>query len=107
MPTETSDHSYTIAEAIVVNESPDFTEQLDSETARHIFPIFGGSDPGENGRYLPAPPPWREFKGDVLLDLTPPVLSDKDTLRATTFRCGDPVKVTVSAALALRRPVLI
>lgn len=103
------------------------------QTQDTTFPIFGGPQPGKNSNLLPDPPPWRQFTDESAYSRKAPDLSDRDTKRAAAFyywgrlssdRINSPdasvavsadtdlpqqqdIRLTVSAALALRRPLLV
>jgi MoxR-like ATPase len=72
-----------------------------------VFPVYGGPNPGTNHKRIPAPPPWRVFTGGPLIEREPGKLSAQDLRRATTFQSSEDLRLTVSAAIALRRPILI
>jgi MoxR-like ATPase len=72
------------------------------------FPIFGGPDKGANHQHIPRnPPPWRRFDGGPLVNRSAPELSGRDRRKGETFQCDEDVQTKVSAALILRRPLLV
>ena len=76
--------------------------------------FFGSGEPHDGIDRLPAPPPWRDFDGEVVeprtLDdqaSTGGSLSFAERTRGQTFQVNDDVVAMVNAALYLRRPLLI
>jgi len=87
------------------------------------FPIFGGKNPQNNKMHIPDPPKWRSFGGpfdtrqDKVQRHAPPMSAD-EVRKGKTFQTGDPstqegkerrkvIEHQVSAAIALRRPLLV
>ena len=67
----------------------------------------GAGVPHDSIGNLPAPPPWRVFDGEPVMDSPPPSTAHADVVRATTYRPDPQIVQQVNAALYLRRPLLV
>jgi MoxR-like ATPase len=79
----------------------------ETEPATDWWIFTGTGEPHDRIDELPAPPPWRVFRGEPALPSPPPSTAHADVERAVTYRPDRRTVQQVNAALYLRRPLLV